>query len=1239
MSNATTPTAKQQELKHIASIVRALITSTKPPCYLKDILREYNEVESKQLPYKSLGYKTAQELLEDTGEFLFNGNRGSGDTIITAKFNSKTAHIASMVRAQKPSKSTRIAPVKAMKQPPRMPAHRSNGFTAAGGDRNNNSNNNYNNRNSSSSNQSHQQLQRQKSQGASNNSNSNNSSQPMDLRDMLNSKKNIRIQTQQSSSNEQNKSQQKNSQNDKQSPQGATGGPRPILGASKPSGQTENKKNLSSSSSSSSSTNNPAQSQKPTGGKPQTTAPGQQVGQKPQQRLNVVNQNIQQQQPQVQAAAPKPQKPPTQQPNTPIYMPTNNLAARLQQQQQQQALIHQQHQQQQQFKAHAPVPQVLNQGDAAMAKPAAMGGGLQHRLKVFNPQATSFSNQHKQPPFATQKVDAITALVQFCRSKNLPAPRFNCIKGKFSRGTFTCRVEVKDTIYSTYPHEYETEYLAKEACAIRALEKLKMQEKKRPMPPCTFSSTELLDKLYTELLNHPHGIFAKNLPEWFETTFQQSLPEDWWMLIQTSSLFTTETGLSKVIIFANKDADKDKTKVIQIDPICLPWSDEYWSIFITHCNSTVEVWGRLFGPDYSGRYSALMNDIEVYMANKKERPVSITRKNIYLVSINDSWHRIRVEELDKSKASCLCFFIDFGDADWLPVDQLFICETHFLKLPAQAVPFSLYGLEDFEGNPAGRKCLDDLLPTKSVVGKVFTKESEFYDTNSKCNGKIQVVLFDTSTQEDINLNHQLSNMICKETLPPEIKQNTVTNTFVSHVSDTGDIFVQVKSPELKYVQTLLQQIIETRFNRDQHKVTFDDLKRSNMFLICDDDDANDVKWYRGSVVDVKNIKADSSNYLMYYVDQGITKSVDMSKIFLLESLSLALSKFPEQAVKVRLHNIPEISKNIVGRIRGLLPKDCEVLTKMVIPGPVPQVTIHTRLEGPGVLVTINDVLRNEHELMGADLLPGSNSAGSEDDGSVTKFNLDFSKSNQDNSSSTSLASPTTPTSNSFIDITRGLTLTTVPGSPQKVSDLPKLNDYTNIPAIGELFDVRVTMSANPSNFIIQPYKDYPNLRTLMKELQTFCENSDEFIPTDMVEIGQAYAAKNADSFFHRVTAVKKYGDMIHVRFCDFGDSATVDSSQLKILPLKFRQLPKMAIQAKLYGIKAVNGDWTLDDCLFFRKLTVGQTFVSVIKNIKYDNDTIPATQILELELIDVSTDEDVLVHELLLNEKRAIKEN
>lgn len=77
---------------------------------------------------------------------------------------------------------------------------------------------------------------------------------------------------------------------------------------------------------------------------------------------------------------------------------------------------------------------------------------------------------------------------------------------------------------------------------------------------------------------------------------------------------------------------------------------------------------------------------------------------------------------------------------------------------------------------------------------------------------------------------------------------------------------------------------------------------------------------------------------------------------------------------------------------------------------------------------------------------------------------------------------------------------------------------------------------------------------------------------------------------------------------------------------------------KIKGIKAVNGEWTLDDCLFFRKLTVGKTFVSVIKDINYDKECLPATQILDLELIDVTTDEDILIRDLLLNDNRAISD-
>uniref|UniRef100_A0A1A9W5G6 HTH OST-type domain-containing protein n=1 Tax=Glossina brevipalpis TaxID=37001 RepID=A0A1A9W5G6_9MUSC len=98
---------QMSELKHIASIVRALINSHKPPCFLHDILEDYPEVEGAPLPYHSLGYETPEDLLTKTGEFVLSRNN-NGDTVITAKFNEKSAHIAALVKGQRTKKPSRI---------------------------------------------------------------------------------------------------------------------------------------------------------------------------------------------------------------------------------------------------------------------------------------------------------------------------------------------------------------------------------------------------------------------------------------------------------------------------------------------------------------------------------------------------------------------------------------------------------------------------------------------------------------------------------------------------------------------------------------------------------------------------------------------------------------------------------------------------------------------------------------------------------------------------------------------------------------------------------------------------------------------------------------------------------------------------------------------------------------------------------------------------------------------------
>lgn len=114
----------------------------------------------------------------------------------------------------------------------------------------------------------------------------------------------------------------------------------------------------------------------------------------------------------------------------------------------------------------------------------------------------------------------------------------------------------------------------------------------------------------------------------------------------------------------------------------------------------------------------------------------------------------------------------------------------------------------------------------------------------------------------------------------------------------------------------------------------DDMKTTKLFFIHDPDDE---RWYRGTLTteiatnnDISSIVSSSSSgriqnpdgtYNIFYVDYGITKAIPLTRIYRLDSLSAALSKFPRQAIKVKLYKIPPINDRVIGLIRGLLTAD------------------------------------------------------------------------------------------------------------------------------------------------------------------------------------------------------------------------------------------------------------------------------------------------------------------------------
>lgn len=163
---------------------------------------------------------------------------------------------------------------------------------------------------------------------------------------------------------------------------------------------------------------------------------------------------------------------------------------------------------------------------------------------------------------------------------------------------------------------------------------------------------------------------------------------------------------------------------------------------------------------------------------------------------------------------------------------------------------------------------------------------------------------------------------------------------------------------------------------------------------------------------------------------------------------------------------------------------------------------------------------------------------------------------------------------------------------------------------------------------------------------------------------------NLLGFFSRVYVTNIISDNeVSAYFCDFGDVTIVPRSSLLPLKSEFLKLPYQAVKAKLVGerkmlflrsnfrlefqrvftenflpfplflqslgIEPLNTDWSVIDCVRFKDLVLGKNFVSVVVESVFDQLSPANGTVLGLRLIDVSTDKDIYIDKLLVEEKRA----
>lgn len=476
-------------------------------------------------------------------------------------------------------------------------------------------------------------------------------------------------------------------------------------------------------------------------------------------------------------------------------------------------------------------------------------------------------------------------------------------------------------------------------------------------------SHTLAMRLYDLLLKYPGGVVEKHLPVVYQKATGNALPDNWVSVVTTySRLFAIESNPLAHVVYAIEiigDVEFQPDDGDAAAELQLPWTAPHWNLYITHVASTVMIYARLIGGEFSARLDGLSADIEQFMEVVENRRAAeeVTVDGVYLVEKEKSWYRVRCREVNEKDEKFQAFFIDHGIEEWLPMGKAIVCENKFMALPAQAILFSLFGLQSMDENPHAPAILQRRLSEQSVVAEILTRAEDYVE-----GATISAVFWDTTGEVDLNLDEVLHDEICSAGTQPQLKVDGFTQVVITHVSDNGIIHCLVPGNGVEYVNKMVDKLAQNEELLSQHRGLRETVSCGNnsatRYLVRD---AETNKWYR-ALLKVRHPQ--TSQHIMLCLDTGFCLRVDEKDVYHLDPLSTALSRYPAMALRIEMYNIPKFSPQVVARLKGLLQPGSSGLVKVVSEGGAtgPVVNLYQRLTEKKMIVSINDTLRMESDL-------------------------------------------------------------------------------------------------------------------------------------------------------------------------------------------------------------------------------------------------------------------------------------
>nr|XP_042895612.1 tudor domain-containing protein 7 [Parasteatoda tepidariorum] len=826
--------------------------------------------------------------------------------------------------------------------------------------------------------------------------------------------------------------------------------------------------------------------------------------------------------------------------------------------------------------------------------------------------------------------------------------------------------------YDSYPAYAATAEEAEEIAASVAVQSIQKDHLHlESCPETTIRNAEDVQKLISRIeevvCEKPSGMFTNGIVHEYENNYHESLPENWLSLLQQSNILeieeldvpygrvpegvncivrranssgsTTPSSLSELeqrSEFSNNDNAAPRAIVRRdhlpaIPELTIPFGNQ-WFVYVVDVSKTITA--RLI--EYDEAFMEFFNSMRAFYSSETLPAQEISEGLLYASCIDDNYQRVLAQNI-KETDMVECYYVDEGVFADVPKSCLQELHSDFWTFPYQAIHLTLDGLEDYPYKP------DDLdfLREKTLVALVkrwsTTVLPYFPDDPAVHKIIYSVVLYDTHTSDDVDLNEIVKEKML-ESLVVKLPKLSVSSGgyYLSHVEDSGEIYLRNISDD-SWLEEQLEKLSPS-FEESRSKA--ETIPHDMIFAAKYEDGL----WYRAVLTQNPSSSIEEDKVEVYFIDYGNKSIVSSDEICKLQPFSEFLSIVGPQAIKCELYSaLPspdaEWTSEAVSKLMELAPISEELLIRVINEGSgttLPQVNLYKRTyqNGDSFIISINESLANKPELFKTSLpTPNSSALVENIIPPPVPRSANLSRSTYSTRSS---SSPTTP-SNLTNDFKWVMTPDNLK-SPDAVDahNLQPLK-LSEVPDIGQIFDIFVTMSANPDIFYIQPLITNKETTELGSQMDQFYSSEDNLIEMELslLKVNEYYAVRHSDGHWYRSQLQSIISDdpvQILVNYVDYGDLLTVNMSQLQSLYSNFRHLPCQAIKASLAGIKPVERDWRPLHCVEFKNMVEEKVFSSIVRRKTYRESRGNKVLELELTLIDVSVPgEDVYIHETLIN--------